>query len=555
MRKKFILIVMTAVLSAGMILGGCSKSTNGGDMIIQRPEGYKDITDVNEIAFSVPSYFSSQATAITKVDQDSELDPNTLYMYSDGGQSFLLFCMNQVMIAVQRDTGFNFQNAEDKSSALSNSGILNIWMKREGKKDFDYQDVTDGSSYKIIGTVTAEAVITTDLFGDYVGKMSVISNGENEWGLFVGVPGSKYDELDKSKKEIITNIVKSLRPGTAEPEKETEYAVQIGTSGEEKPDAPEDIDVAQADTSSEYAREVEIVDVGEGENNSSSEGSFEAVTEISADVPEETQEEISEETKAAEKEEPAAGEAKEAPEENLEVEIVEVPAEEHATEETSAEEPVEETPREKVDGSQEDTEEQEPSEEIIAEAEVKEEPKEQEKAKPKQNIIVLDNQKKQKSDVNNAYYSDIYSMVNIGDTGKLDVKTGNASLMECRLTLNEIYIGKTAVKKLNEKLGISQMLDLPSGCAWSVAKCTINYDDVNGTPTVQGKFKGLDGNNIRYLGVEYGDRVYTCFDKATKSGIYYYYYAVPIGCKDYCLVFGDGNETNGGHSAYFHVKY
>ncbi len=535
MRKKLMFFMLAVVMSAGMFLAGCAKSTNSGDIIIQKPEGYKDITDVSEIAFSVPSYFSSQATAITKVDQDSELDTKTLYMYSDGGSNFLLFCMDQVMIAVQRDTGFNFQNTENKDEALSNSGILNIWMKREGKKAFDYQDMTKGSSYKLIGTVTAEAVITTDLFGDYVGKMAVISNGENEWGMFVGVPGSKYDELDKNKKEIITNVVKSLRPGSGEAVEETEYAVQIGNNKEGvETSASEEVDVAEADATKEETSEVEVVDASK-ENESSEEQAVpdEEVTDMPVE----------------ESETPAEVETEEPEPE------VEEPKEELEPIEEAAEEPAKETADKNKEQDPSLEEEDESASEVIIQEEEKEEPEEKTDTKPRQNIIVLDNQKKQKSDANNAYYSDVYSMINIGDTGKLDVKTGNGSLMECKLTLDEVYIGKTAIKKLNEKLGRSMMLELPSGCSWNVVKCSVSYDNVNGTPTVQGKFKGLDGNNIRHLGVEYGDRVYAAFDKATMSGIYYYYYAVPIGCKDYCLVFGDGNEINGGHSAYFHVKY
>ena len=70
--------------------------------------------------------------------------------------------------------------------------VIICWNR--GKKN-DY--------YKIISNVTAEVVITSELYGDYSGKLATIESGDEEWSLFVGVVAPSTGAMSKEQAAMV----------------------------------------------------------------------------------------------------------------------------------------------------------------------------------------------------------------------------------------------------------------------------------------------------------------------------------------------------------------
>ena len=72
--------------------------------------------------------------------------------------------------------------------------------------------------------------------------------------------------------------------------------------------------------------------------------------------------------------------------------------------------------------------------------------------------------------------------------------------------------------------------------------CDLRYINV--------KLKGLDGENLRFRGIEYSQR---CFDIQISQNEFYSYYAIPNGCPEYALEIGEGTINNSLESGYYHI--
>lgn len=200
--KKCLLLI-----GATILLGGC----NSNSSVYYIPEsGYTTVNHIDNLAFCVPSFVANKATAITKISNDQEYDSNIAYSYKNGTDEYIMFCINQLVVLAQKGTSFQFLNTENKETCLTNSDLLNTWFTKCGKS-FSYTDEINSNTYKIISDVTAEVVITTQLYGDFVGKLAVISDGTDEWSVFAGVMGNSFENLTNEQQSFINDIVLSMR--------------------------------------------------------------------------------------------------------------------------------------------------------------------------------------------------------------------------------------------------------------------------------------------------------------------------------------------------------
>ena len=173
---------------------------------------YKVVTDVPGISFSIPLSVT-QATAINKITPEMEFDPGTTYSYKDGNDTFLVFNMDNIVILCERGTAFDFDmipKGDDKGAGLKNSPIVSTWLSQSGKT-FSYDEGLNNGVYKLIGDVKAQVSITTRVFGDFTGKLAVVTDGVTEYALFIGAPDEIYEQLGSDAEKIISTVAKSLK--------------------------------------------------------------------------------------------------------------------------------------------------------------------------------------------------------------------------------------------------------------------------------------------------------------------------------------------------------
>ncbi len=176
-------------------------------------------------------------------------------------------------------------------------------------------------------------------------------------------------------------------------------------------------------------------------------------------------------------------------------------------------------------------------------------------------LTVETNQKKGRR-TSEASYSDIYSMLSVGDKGFYQI-AGENGTTEYIATIDKILTGKEAsdmVKKYfqsEDAIGVYE--DAPVGCSWNVAEYSVNADPV--TQYTDIRLLGIDGEKLRFRGIEYPIRTYDIYTfMEEEQGVFsklYCFYAVPNGCSEYMLEIGDKNPVDESSSvvACYHIKW
>lgn len=194
------------------MLTGCGSGKNEV-YLDTTPKGYMQHTEVSGVSFAIPSTFTDSATAISEVSENGDFKSDVTYEFKNGQDTYLLFNMESLVIIVRKGTDFGFVDTDDKTQCLKQSSILSVQLDLPQRaKKIEYTEQQENGVYKFIGTVKAEAVITRNVYGDFIGKVSSICVGNDEWTMFVGVPGTRYTRVDKKQKEVIETIAKSLSP-------------------------------------------------------------------------------------------------------------------------------------------------------------------------------------------------------------------------------------------------------------------------------------------------------------------------------------------------------
>lgn len=435
------LIAMILVISMTLGLTACG----GDDMYTGGKEGHTLIDDVNDVSFELVSAVSRNATAVTNISEEMEFEKEQTYLYKDGGSSYFLFNMGSIVCVVQKGTNFDFKNSDDKKATMENNNLLGVWFTSP-KKKLDFAENEKNGIYKFMGTATAQVTLTSNLYEDFAGKLTVINDGMQEWSMFIGSIGSNFYELDKETQKEIAYMAATL----------TKY---------QKPDMP--------------ATPTPAVSLGGESEATQTPVATQAPTVMPTTEPTTTPVEVEESTPEA-----------------ISVDIEE-PQEE--TEE-------EQEPTPTIEPTPEQTTKLEEIEIAITEVEPTPTPD----VKRGQSIVLDNQKKTVKDDntiyastvydlleVGKRGYLSIYT-----DNG---YETANMKLLNIYKGKEAISIIKEADQKDTMPDPYFEPAD---GCTWHVAQYSVDTTACNSTGYIDVRLRGMDGENLRLRGIEYSQRTY-----------------------------------------------
>lgn len=476
MRKKILITVTVLLLSS--FLTGCSKN-----LYESTANGYTQVTSIDGVYFDMADSWLEQATAITHIAEENDYSVGT-YLYKDGESSYLLFDIASIIVCVEKNSDFNFEDADSIEAALTSTSLDGIWFTAAHEK-LKYDTCKRNGAYKLIANVNAEVSVTSELYGNFAGKLASVSNDEYECSLFIGAKANSYEELTKTQLKLINHICRSLT---------------ISSDKDDMSDTDNGTTVQGTEISAS-----ESIENTEVETNTASENT-ESGTEdlvILPDTHESTEEEHSPDTPA-----------------QVDTEIV-----------------VNDSAEEDSDNGNDSSE----------------------KDSAEKNSSDFTSLKNNQSEAE-SQFSDIYHMLNIGDTGTFQALNNDGSQFEAEdITITALYTGDDATRLIKEYCNTADCPyayeDAPSGTKWHVIEYTLDR-----APTdlyVNIKMIGLDGEKLKYRGVSYPTRTHDMFyNMEANGGKYtklYCYYAVPNGCTEYALQVGDQVEDANTSAAYFMV--
>lgn len=470
--KKRLCISLLLAFTISM-LSGCGK-----DNVYSSPgNSYAEINCIDDLAFYIPFSITNQATAVTQIVDGMGYDSNSIYTFNNGTDKYIMFCMDQLIVIAEKGTSFHFMNAADKGSCLNNSAVINTWFKPSGKS-FSFSDnTTSNNIYKLITPVSAEVVITSELYGDYVGKLAVIDYEESEWSLFVGVVADSVSSMSKQQSSLVDAIVQSMQLKSKPVKEAVQYDVILDhnlQNEEQTENAPEVSDESNEETVSEPITSESPAPITSAEPSASPAIDPEPATETEPDKP--------------------------------------FPSS---------------TPELGKKG------------------------------------VNLSNQRTIEKEAGKAYASDEYSMLSVGQCGFFDAFSSDQTMERPVVCVNKVYTGEEAVRIIKDKIkgqDTYSYFDAPDGYSWNVIQYDLSYANCVNIPYTNIRLVGVDGNDLRFRGITVDSRTHDAnnFTSQKDDCVYncYCYYAVPNGCHEYALTFGDGkaNDNRGLAIAYYYIK-
>lgn len=458
---------------------------------------YAEVLDVPGVSFEISQELSNYATAVLEISKNIDFVKNASYSYKNGTDTFMMFNMTQYVIIVQKGTTFDFANKGTKS--IESNSLNGIW--------FSNAKPYEKSNGKITYDVEAEVVITNTIYNDFYGLLTTITKDDEEWAMFVG-------SVNKEDSSMLSMI---------------EYTTATFIADESN--LGENIAVYEMDITDEPTLAIADIEVADNEVHEEEDPLIDNPVIEESKVEEPKQEETSaiEESSSIE---PT-------------VEVVEIPAVEETIPETVIEtQSVEET-------IEEDIEESSSSEEETVN-EIKEEPKK---------TVLANNQIRPVYQDSKAYTSNVYSMLNIGQTGYMTVSNQNTGKFdEIFIRLDSINTEEQTVELIKEYINSGESyyksIEAPLGTHWESVSYSIKHDESQVYYT-NISFVGLDGTSLKHRGIDYKTRTYDINYRTTKNDGwttgYVTFYAVPNGCSSYALACGDSVKEFG-YMAYYKVE-
>lgn len=199
-----LIVMVSIVLVIASVFVGRNQAS-AESITKEKMPGFTEITSVPGISFYINSNFIDKATAITQVSDNISFQKNMYYSYKNGEDKYLLFNMENLIVAAQKGTDFWIGESNDKEYSLLNASMMNIWFT-QGSKKFE----TETENGITVTKVNAGVAINSTTYGDFCGKLVNINKDGEEWSLFVGVPGERYDKLSDASKKGIDTIISTL---------------------------------------------------------------------------------------------------------------------------------------------------------------------------------------------------------------------------------------------------------------------------------------------------------------------------------------------------------
>lgn len=491
------------------VLGGCGSLENS--MYASGASGYSVVDSIDGSLFEVVASVARTATAITNISPDMDFEENQTYLYKNGEDEYFLFNMSSIVMVAQKGTKFDISN-EDRTQMIQDAGILGVWFSPI-KKNLEYSEASKNGTYKLIATVKAEVAINADLYRDFVGKIAIIDDGQEQWSIFIGNIGDDYKDLDEDTQDAISYMASTLNVSSrkAEVSDETEGNMYVVNDNSK--------DSEMQDMNTEPAPDVSIQDTENQENTGSM---------------------LSESIQ---------------PESNTVIETG------NETDEVVLTEPQDESEMEAEIESQSETKTEAAADSEVTDEQWEEaslyELNQEEALNTERKIITLDNQKKKHNSSTGSSVvqeSSVYNLLTSGERGYASVICGK-QYVNCIVEMDDVYRDETAVTLIkrfyNNGAIAGNYFEPQEGTSWEVAHYKIEYP--NGKGYVDAKFCGMDGNALNYRGIKYSQKTYTI---KISDEEYYCYYAVPTNCREYVIAFGEGTPDNtNAVAAYYKVSH
>lgn len=450
--------------------------------------GYTTIKSVPGVSFEVLKNSETSAQAVLEVSPNVNFVSHQTYMYKNGADTYMLFNIKNSIVVCKKGTDYNLSKGTDILEKKSLNGIR-----------FKPTSVINNSGNISVVSVTAEVVITNELYNDFIGKVATIRKDDTEWTLFVGTTERNNDFVEHIITSFKENNEAVMVPITYEVDIEEDgAAVEVGSNTTESTEHPV-VDTPSVDTPNSENSNIEDTDTENNDTGNEATGDDTGV--------------ISEPVEEVPVEEPVESPDKE-------------PAEEDATTEDATKDSDSAESSEVTDNTHEET------------------------------VVVQSNQNSYKKQEGKAYTSNIYSMLDVGNTGYVTILGGNGQY-------ERGYVRVTQIKKRDEVQSLIDAhinsgnayydeMNAPQGMHWEACVYDVKYPSADGYLNVY--IKGLDGNNLVYNGVVNTARTYD-IPSANVDGEWTIgmvtFYAVPNGCEEYALQFGDGSDEE---KAYYHIK-
>lgn len=167
----------------------------------------------------------------------------------------------------------------------------------------------------------------------------------------------------------------------------------------------------------------------------------------------------------------------------------------------------------------------------------------------RKNTVALDNQKNTVRESQKAYYSDIYDLLPLGKIGYAGVYA-DGRYQNIMVRANKVYRGKEAE---NIVKNAGKYFPPGEGCSWHAVHYVTDDSGCSGNGYVNVKLRGMDGENLKFRGIEYTQRTY---DIPVSDREFYSFYAVPNGCREYVIEIGEGNgKGEEAVSSYYGVRF
>lgn len=195
--------IMISMIISALLLSGC------GSVYDNSKNGYTKVTSVKGVEFEMPETFLSKTTTLSSIDKNGDYAKGT-YLYKDGSSEYMLFNIEEAVIAVEMGTKFNLKEAEDVGRTITSTSVKGVWLTGQ-KEKITYKINETDEIYKIVADVVGNVSVTPELYGKYIGYFASVQYGGYECSIFAGVKVPDGGKMSAKQKEILSHIIKSFR--------------------------------------------------------------------------------------------------------------------------------------------------------------------------------------------------------------------------------------------------------------------------------------------------------------------------------------------------------
>ncbi len=233
MKKKLPFIILIIVFIA--ILIASRFSNRGGSKAVYEghQSGYTVCDYVEGVTFDVPEDCLAAATTESIMTGPDDKYLRGYWIIKNTSDEYKLFCYGKLVVFLKRGTNFlSDGKSEDIKNLISTHDLNGTWFTYDNEKFSKKSGTT--KALKTIGTVVADIKINPQFYGNYAGRLAVLSTGKEEWTMFAGFKGNSYKNLSGTEKDIVCHMIASL---TLNQNKSDRQAYDVETTATPEPTA------------------------------------------------------------------------------------------------------------------------------------------------------------------------------------------------------------------------------------------------------------------------------------------------------------------------------